>query len=307
MTAPSLASRVLAVAVLCLATVATAAQAEPIVVRHAQGEITLPDRPKTVLVFDLATLDTLDALGIEVAGVPGSNIPDYLAKYRGEDYIKIGSLFEPDYETVHAARPDLIVIGGRSAARYGELSRIAPTIDLTVPPEDFLDGARRNIELIGAIFGKEREAAAKLGEIDAALEALRERAGDAGRVLILMTNGGKITAYGRGSRFGWVHEIGFEPAVDDVTAATHGEAISFEFLHQTDPDWLIVIDRDAAVGRAGDAARRTLDNELVAATSAARNGRILYVDTARWYLVGGGLDALRFMIDELAAALDREG
>jgi len=306
MTAASLVRQVLAALVLCW-TAAAGAQADPLTVRHAQGETVLPARPQTVLVFDLAALDTLDALGVEIAGVPGSNIPDYLAKYRGDGYAKIGSLFEPDYEAVHAARPDLIVIGGRSAPRYGELSRIAPTIDLTVAPDDFLDGAKRNAALLGDIFGKEQEAAARIGDLDAALADLREKARDAGRALIVMTNGGKVTAYGTGSRFGWVHDIGLEPAVADVTAATHGEAISFEFLLETNPDWLIVIDRDAAVGNAGAAARRTLDNELVAATTAARKGQIIYVDTARWYLVGGGLGALRVMVDELAAALGGEG
>lgn len=281
--------------------------ADPIVVRHAQGETVLPGPPKTVLVFDLAALDTLDALGVDIAGVPGSNIPDYLEKYRGAGYAKIGSLFEPDYEAVHAARPDLIIIGGRSAPQYEALSKIAPTIDLTLAPQGFLDGARRNVGLLGEIFGKQKEAAAQLAGLDEAIAALREKAQGAGRALIVMTNGGRITAYGRGSRFGWVHDIGLEPAVSEVTAATHGEAISYEFLLETNPDWLIVIDRDAAVGHAGAAARRTLDNELVAATAAARKGQILYVDTARWYLVGGGLAAMRAMVDELAAALGGKG
>lgn len=301
----TLIGKVVATFVLLLA--AMTAHAEPLTVRHAQGEAVLPERPRTVLVFDLAALDTLDALGVEIAGVPGSNIPDYLAKYSGDGYAKIGSLFEPDYEAVHALRPDLIVIGGRSAARYGELSKIAPTIDLTIAPDDFLEGAKRNAALLGEIFGKEKEASALLGDLDKALADLGGKARGAGRALIVMTNGGKITAYGGGSRFGWVHDMGLQPAVADVTAATHGEAVSFEFLLETNPDWLIVVDRDAAVSGAGAAARQTLDNELVAATTAARKGQILYVDTARWYLVGGGLGALRAMVDELATALDGKG
>lgn len=212
-------------------------------------------------------------------------------------------LFEPDYEAVHALRPDLVIVAARSAPRQAALAKIAPTIDLTVAPDAFFEDARHNAETLGRIFGKEAEVAARLGDLDATIAALKEKARDAGRALIVMTNGGKVTAYGRGSRFGWVHdELGIAPAVADVAAATHGEAISFEFLLETNPDWLIVIDRDAAIGNAGATARRTLDNELVAATAAARNGRIVYVDTARWYLVGGGLAALRSMVDELAAA-----
>lgn len=301
MKAASLVRRILAIVVLVGAAAPTLAQ--EIVVHHAQGETVLPDRPKAVLTFDLAALDTLDALGVEVAGVPGSNIPDYLEKYRSGRYVKIGSLFEPDYEAVHAAHPDLIIVAGRSAPRYAELAKIAPTIDLTIAPEAFIEGAKRNAVTLGEIFGKEAEAAAFVSDLDAGIAALRKKVHGAGKALIVMTNGGKITAYGSGSRFGWVHDdLGIEPAVADVAAATHGEAISFEFLLETDPEWLIVIDRDAAVGSAGAAARQTLDNELVAATAAARKGRIVYVDTVRWYLVGGGLASLRSMVEELAAA-----
>lgn len=280
------------------------ARAQDIIVEHAQGETVLPARPVKVLTLDLAALDILDALGVEVAGVPGSNIPDYLGKYRGEKYLKIGTLFEPDYEAVHAARPDLIIVAARSAPNYAALSKIAPTIDLTIPPGEFVAGVKRNTEMLGRIFGRQAEAADLVAKLDASIEKVRETAKGAGKALIVMTNGGKLAAYGKGSRFGWVHDdLGIEPAVADLDAATHGEAVSFEFLLKTDPDWLFVIDRDAAVGSEGASARQTLDNELVAATGAAKNGRIVYVDTVRWYLVGGGIAALQASIDQLAAAL----
>ena len=45
--------------------------------------------------------------------------------------------------------------------------------------------------------------------------------------------------------------------------SNHGQAISFEFIAQTDPDWLFVIDRDAAIGREGTSAQRMLDLSLI--------------------------------------------
>ncbi|WP_187973296.1 siderophore ABC transporter substrate-binding protein [Aquibium microcysteis] len=282
------------------------AASEEIRVRHAQGETVLPARPARVFTFDLAALDTLDALGVAVAGVPGSNVPDYLGRYRGEEYLKIGSLFEPDFEAIAAAEPDLVIVAGRSSPRYAELSRIAPTIDLTVAPDAYLQGAKANAALLGLIFGKEAEAGNLVAGLDAAVASLQEAARPAGGVLVIMTNGGKVTAYGPGSRFGWIHDdIGFAPAATEVVAATHGEAVSFEYLLQINPDWLFVVDRDSAIGSAGASAAATLDNDLVAATKAARNGRIVYVDTVRWYLVGPGIAAVRTVIDEIAAALGK--
>ena len=289
-----------------LAATTAPAVAQEIRVRHAQGETVLPARPTKVFTFDLAALDTLDAFGVEVAGVPGSNIPDYLARYRNDAHLKIGSLFEPDFETIAAAAPDLIIVAGRSSPRYAELSRIAPTIDLTVAPDAYLEGAKANAALLGRIFGREKEAAEHIAGLDASVAALREAAQSAGDVLMIMTNGGKVTAYGPGSRFGWIHDdLGLRPAAERVTAATHGEAVSFEYLLQTNPDWLFVVDRDSAIGSAGASAAGTLDNDLVSATRAAENDRIVYVDTVRWYLVGPGISAVRTVVDEIAAALEK--
>ncbi|WP_048645933.1 siderophore ABC transporter substrate-binding protein [Nitratireductor soli] len=283
------------------------AQAQEIKVQHAQGETVLNGVPKKIFTFDLAALDTLDALGVEVAGVPSAFIPDYLETYRGDAHAKIGSLFEPDFEAVNAAAPDLIIVAGRSAPQYAALSRIAPTIDLTVAPEAFFTGAKKNAETLARIFGKEDKAAELIAKLDGAVADLRKQAESAGNALVILTNGGKISAYGTGSRFGWVHQdLGIKPAVDDVEAATHGEAVSFEFILKTNPDWLIVVDRDSAVGNSGQTARQTLDNELIAATEAAKNGRIFYADTVRWYLVGGGMSSLQTVVDNISTALGNQ-
>lgn len=278
--------------------------AAEITVQHARGETVLPERPTTVLVFDPSVLDTLDALGVAVAGVPGSHIPEFLARYRGKDYLKIGTLFEPDFEAVHAAAPDLVIVAARSSAAYPQLARIAPTIDLTLPDRGLLDGVRNNITTIGRIFEKEREATVLVAEIDRAAERVRQSAAKAGTVLMLMVNGGRLSIYGPGSRFGWLYdELGLTPAVPHADVATHGAAVSFEFILKTNPDWLIVLDRDVAVGHAGVSARQVLDNEIVAATRAAKAGRILYVDPARWYLAMGGGRSTGVVLNELADAL----
>src|SRR5690606_31226246 len=83
---------------LAFAAMAAPAVAEDVMVKHAQGETTIPLNPAKVLTFDLATLDTLTALGIEVAGVPGGKKPDYLSRYESDDVLNIGTLFEPDFE-----------------------------------------------------------------------------------------------------------------------------------------------------------------------------------------------------------------
>ncbi|NLF04612.1 MAG: siderophore ABC transporter substrate-binding protein [Actinomycetales bacterium] len=273
-------------------------------VKHAQGETVVPVNPETVLTFDLAALGTLDLLGVNVAGVPKSNLPGGLEKYAGEDYLDIGTLFEPDFEAVNAAEPDLIIVAGRSAAALPELAKIAPTIDVSNDWARFYDSNLENTRTLAQIFDKTDEAEALIADLDARVAALKSTTPDAGKALIVLTSGGEVTAYGPGSRFGILHDtLGVVPAVEDVEEATHGEAISFEFILETNPDWLFVVDRDAATGEGGAAAAEVLDNELVKQTTASTKDQIVYVDSVAWYILNGGLVALDKILTEVEGVL----
>ncbi len=299
-------ARFCSAAVMAIALSSTA-QAADITVKHAQGETAVPASPEKVVVFDLASIDNLDRLGVKITGVPsGIAFPEYLKKYEGDDYTKVGTLFEPDYEAVNATEPGLIVVGGRSAVKYGELAKIAPTIDLTVNAKSFIADMEANIGKLGEIFGKEAEAKAEVDKLDKELAALKEKAADKGTGLLILTSGGKISAYGPGSRFGVLHDsFGVKPAAPDLSIGNHGQPISSEFILETNPDWLFVIDRDAAIGREGNSAKQLLDNELVRQTTAWKKDQVVYLNAQNWYLVGGGLGALHNTIAQLSEAFDK--
>ncbi len=276
-------------------------------ITHAQGELEIDGVPETVLVYDLAVIDTLDALGVKVDGIPAINLPAYLESYRDADLPAIGSLFEPDFEAVAAMAPDLVIVGGRSSPKYAELAAIAPTIDLSIDRTDFVASAKKNAETLGRIFGKEAEAAEAVAQLDASVAALREASADAGSVLVILTTGGRMSAHGPGSRFGVVYdEYGFSPAVEQLDTGNHGQSISNEFILETNPDWLFVVDRDAAIGREGQAARQMLDNELVRQTTAWQQDQVVYLDAVSWYIVGGGLTAMKTSIEQMTEAVSKD-
>ena len=283
------------------------AHAQDVKIQHTKGETAVPAKPKKVLAFDMASLDTLNALGVEVAGVPTARFPEYLAKYGSDKYQKVGTLFEPDYESVNAAEPDLIIVGGRSSAKYADLAKIAPTIDLTTDPKDFIGSVKRNVQILGRIFDKEAEAQAQLAKLETSMADLRQDAAKAGKGLLVLTTGGKMSAYGPGSRFGVLHgEFGIVPAVEGLATTNHGQAVTAEFILKTNPDWLFVIDRDVVVNQKGGAARKVLDNELVAETTAWKQDQVVYLDPVNWYLVGGGLTALQASVDQIAKAIAKK-
>lgn len=133
-----------------------AGEFETVSIEHAQGTLTLEQAPAKVVVFDTGALVTLNDLGVEIAGVPEiAGLPADLSHFGTDKYEKVGSLKEPDFEKVNAMAPDLIIIGGRSATAYGELSKIAPTIDVTVDNANFLDSFRDRTQILGAVFGKQ--------------------------------------------------------------------------------------------------------------------------------------------------------
>lgn len=271
-------------------------------VTHARGTTAVPKQPGRVVVFDLAALDTLNALGVEVHGVAGNLFPDYLGQYRSEQYPKLGSLFEPDYEALHAAKPDLIVTGGRSSAKYGKIARLAPTVELPMPGEQYIETVVSNTELLASMFQRESKGRELVNTLRTSIRDLQPRAARGGRGLVVLTTGGKMTAYGPGSRFGVVYtDFGVPPAAEKLERSLHGEAIGSEFILKVNPDWLFVIDRDTAVGQAGSA-KQLLDNELVRQTSAWKREQVVYLDAASTYLAGGGIQSTQQLVNSFTKA-----
>ncbi len=115
----------------------------------------------------------------------------------------------------------------------------------------------------------------------------------------VLGNDGRCSIIGR--------EIGFENiGVDaDIDTSTHGNEASFEFLVDKDPDYLFVLDRDAAIGTAGaKLAQEVVENELMKGTAAYRDGRIVYLaHPAVWYTAEGGITALDIMLQDLESKL----
>jgi iron complex transport system substrate-binding protein len=273
-----------------------------IIVEHAQGATEVPLDPEKVFVFDLGVMDSLNALGLQPDGVPDAPYPETLHAVADGAQLRIGTLTEPDLEVITEEEPDLIIISAATAQAYPALSGIAPTIDLSVDASAPLESFTRNVTTLGEVFDREAEVETALDEVEAKVEAARTTLKDAGNTdgMVVVTSSGEITAFGAGSRFGLVHDVLGIPAASLVKAeAREGTPASTEFIAKANPENLFVIDADAALGREGVHAEDVLDDDLVNGTKAARNGKVIYLDPADWYLVGYGLDSLPRMVNEV--------
>lgn len=283
---------------------ASAGETKEMTIKHEYGEATVKKNPEKVVVFDFGVLDTLDELDVKVTGVPQAIVPEYLKKYAGKEYTNVGSLKEPDFEAIHAMKPDVIFISARQAELYDQFAEIAPTVFVGMDYTDYMASFEKNMKLIGEIFEKEDVVADKLAEINASVDEINKEASAADeKALLVLANEGKVSAYGSGSRYGFIHdEFGFKAADEKIEASTHGQSITFEYILEKNPGILFVIDRTAAVG--GEVgAKETIENELVKKTDAFKNGKIIYLDGTNWYLSGGGLQSLKSMIEEVRSAL----
>lgn len=278
----------------------SAALAETLEVDTYRGPAQVAALPQTIAVFDVAAADTIDALGVPITGTLDGLYVDYLDDV-AEGAVALGTFWEPDFEGVHALNPDLIVVGSRSSDQLDNMATIAPSIDMTIDA-DIVGDALARLRDYGRIFGKADAADAIEQSFRDRLEQANAAAAGKGDVLIVMTNGPKVSAYGAGGRFGWLHnDIGLPEAAPEISAAIHGEAISFEFIRDTDPAWLIVVDRLAAIGQPGDSAKATLDNALVQQTQAWQSGQVIYLNAADIYVAGGGIQSMMRTLDQLIA------
>lgn len=283
------------------------AQAQDMAVPHAQGETVLAGVPEKVLVQDWATFDNLSALGVAVAGVPSSNVPHYLAETVPADAIQIGSLFEPDFEGIAAADADVYFVSARSAQAYATAKDIVPTIDMSLADNsDIVGGIKDNLTKLGGIFGLEDKASELNAALDAKVAEAKAAAEGKGNALVLVTNAGKVGVYGPDSRVAWIHnQVGIPTAIADVKDGDHGgDGVSFEYILETNPDWLFVVDRDAGTGESNGAAAALLDNELVNQTKAAQAGQIVYLDPQAAYITMHGYNGVMLLLDQVLAGLN---
>lgn len=282
--------------------------ASTITVEHASGSTAVKEDPENVVVLNFGALDTYDELGLQsyVKGLPKSNIPKYLSSFENQEgLVDVGTLKEANIEKVNAVEPDLIIIGGRLAANYDDLSKVAPTINLDIDMDDYWASFTANQKTIGKLYHKEDQVNKELEDLEGRIAAIKEKAEASNKkALIVLTNEGRMSAYGKGSRFGIIHDVfGVLPADDNIEASTHGQSVSNEFIKETNPDILFVIDRGAAIKRE-TAGLEQFSNPLIEKTNAYKNDKIIFLDPEIWYLSGGGLKSFKLMLEEVEKAID---
>ena len=271
-------------------------------------ELEVPYDPQRIAILDMPSLDILDRLGLgdRVVGSATTTL-EYLQAYvPGDTIANLGTIKEADLEAVMACEPDVIFIGGRLSASYDALSEIAPVVFLSTDTEiGVVESVRNNATTIASMFGLEAQVDELMAGFDARIEALAAFAEGKNAIVGLCTSG-SFNILGSDGRCSIISvEIGFDNLGDGDVTATHGNESSFELVVELDPDYMFVLDRDAAIGTDGaQLAKEIVENELVMDTDVYKDGHIVYLaNPTVWYTAEGGITALDIMLNDLEGAL----
>ncbi|MFR7974291.1 MAG: siderophore ABC transporter substrate-binding protein [Lacrimispora saccharolytica] len=273
-------------------------------------DLEVPYDPERIAILDMACLDILDSLGVgdRVVGSAGTSL-DYLQDYVTDENIEnLGTIKEADMEAVMACEPDVIFIGGRLSSSYDALSEIAPVVYLSTDTEiGVVESVRKNASTIAAMFGLEDQVDELMVDFDERIETL-EAFAEGKTAIVGMCTSGSFNVLGNDGRCSMIgREIGFENVGVDanVDTSTHGNEASFEYVVEKNPDYIFVMDRDAAIGTDGaQLAQDIMENELVQGTDAYKNGQLVYLEhPAVWYTAEGGVQALDLMLQDLETTL----
>ena len=269
-------------------------------------DVTFEEMPKKIIVFDYGFLDTLDALGVEgIVGIAANggkgNIPTHIKeKYVTDSVADVGTLKAIDFEKVAATSPDAIFISGRQAPFYEELKEITPNVVfIGSDNSNYVDGVFETVDLAAQIFGKEEKAEELKAELQAKVDAVKEKAAGYENALVAMYNDKKISGFddGADSRFAYVYnDFGFKPATSDIKASSHGSDFSYESILSVNPEVLLIIDRTASDV---ETIKADIENDIIKQTRAYKEGKIVYLDGVNWYFSSNGVTTEVEKLDEV--------
>ena len=239
---------------------ASATQASSVTIDANDGmvEINLPVTRAASL--DNRTFEVLQQWDVELVAAPKKLIPSTITAFNGEGVADVGMHREPNLEALVAAEPDLIISGQRFSKFDSQIKELAPDVPLiNLEPRDgqpFDKELIRQVTDLGEIFGKQAEAKKLVDDFNASIERAKKAYDGSSTVMAVDVSGGNIgyVAPGKGRTWGPVFDLlDLKPAleIEGATDSHTGDDISVEAIAESNPAWMLVLDRDAAITKDG--------------------------------------------------------
>lgn len=269
--------------------------AKTVEITDAHGTVKVPVQPKKVVALDNRTFETLAAWDVELAAAPVGLLPAESPYAKDKEIVDVGMHFEPNLEAIAGVNPDVVIVGQRFADYYDEIKKLVPeaaVIDLDIelpetsgtPGELLVKGLEDTTHTLGQIFAKKKEADQLVSTFEQSIQDVKKSYNGKDSVMSVIVSGGDIgfSAPMSGRVFGPMYDIfGWKPALEvkQKSGNDQGDEVSVEAIAQSNPDRLLVLDRDAPLGNAKDAvpAEDVIDRApALQKTTAVKEDRIVY-------------------------------
>ena len=295
---------------------APAGEAKSVTVQDSAGEVTVNLPLESVVATDNNSFETLDSWGVELSAGAVALMPKTVSYKENADIVDLGNHREPNLEAVVAVEPDLIITGSRFTQYTEQLKELAPdaaVVQLDRADDKPLDEElKRTTNVLGEVFEKQAEAEKLNQDLDAAIERVKAAYNTDQKVMAVITSGGEInySAPGNGRTLGPLFDVlGLTPSLEVEGASTdhQGDEISVEAIADSNPDWILVMDRDAAVSASQEEGYKPA-NELLANSEALKNvnavkdGNIVYMPADTY--TNEGIQTYTEFLNTFAEALE---
>lgn len=219
------------------------------------GTVTVPKNPERVVALDNTIFDTLSDWDIPLVaapkGVMGAAWPEYVDDTAVLD---VGDHRNPNLEVIVGAKPDVILTGYRFGSYYDELVAQNPdAVVIEITPRDGKDTFEeliRETQLLGQIFDRGAQAQETIAQLTDAISEAKQAYNGSDTVMAVNTSAGSIgyLAPVIGRSLGPVFPaLDLVPALEVAGTSDHrGDDIGVEAIAQSNPDWILALDRDAA-------------------------------------------------------------
>jgi iron complex transport system substrate-binding protein len=272
---------------------AAAAKAQyPVTVTDMAGNEVTIESADSVVFTDNRLFRLVADWGIDLSAAPRALMSPENPLKADESILDLGTHAEPDFEKVVEADPDLIVNGYRYGGHAEDMKKAAPDaafIDMTNDELSTDQYLVDSVELLGEVFGKQDEAKAVIDDFHAAVAAAKDAYAPDTTVMGLVTSGNEIRYSspkdGRGSSI-FFDLVGLTPALQSEGSTNDkGDDISIEAIAQSDADFFLVLDREAAFADSESSPALELINSSSAlATVPAVQNKAIYVMPDDFYL-----------------------
>ncbi|WP_293987641.1 ABC transporter substrate-binding protein [uncultured Megasphaera sp.] len=255
-------------------------------------QVTLEKKPQRVVALSTSLVNFTAAVDGDLAGRPTLKSEDASLPDKYKDVPDVGPVYNVSVEKIVAAKPDLVLASADHHQKI--ISQLEDNhIPVLVLKTKTYDDVKRNLEMVGKVYGKEEAAKAKEKELDQQLAAITKAVPQEGkRIAIIHATPSAVSVELPTSIAGDIAKILHLQNVADGTPGGKDATripYSMESLVQADPDVIFF----TSMGSSDKIEKRIKDdvesNPAWASLTAVKEGRV-YVLPENYFLLNPGLD-----------------